>query len=385
VIGIEFRTVPLRLATVLAATVTMLALATSTASARTSSSVDRLSLAQLGGQRAIFSYSGTTPPRQLYEKIRAGQVGGVILFGPNITSREQIAGVVASFQRARLQSSLPGPIRRLPLLIMTDQEGGIVKRLPGPPELSERQIGKTGSSSLARSEGAAAAQNLLDVGITVNLAPVLDVSRPGGGFLTKFDRIYSPKPHVVARLGAASISGQQSVGVAATAKHFPGLGAAVTDTDSGPVTLTLSKATLHRVDEVPYPFAIRAGTRLVMLNHAIYPALDPGRPASLSKRVVDGELRRRLGFEGVTITDALEAGALEAFGNIGERGVKAALAGEDLLLYSAKSVNEGVKGVAALRAALQSGRLDVDAFKRSLERVLRLRADLHAGGPLGPP
>src|SRR4051812_48540476 len=88
--------VPLRPATVLAATVTLFALATSTASARTS--VDRLSLSQLAGQRAIFSYSGTAPPRRLYEKIRAGQVGGVILFGPNITSREQIAGVIASFQ-----------------------------------------------------------------------------------------------------------------------------------------------------------------------------------------------------------------------------------------------------------------------------------------------
>jgi beta-N-acetylhexosaminidase len=251
--------------------------------------------------------------------------------------------------------------------------------------MSERQIGKTGSASLAFSQGVAAAQNLANAGFNVNLAPVLDVSRPGGGFLTKFDRIYSPKPHVVARLGAASISAQQSQGVATTAKHFPGLGSSVNDTDSGPVTLTLSKDTLHTVDEVPYPFAIRAGTRLVMLNHAIYTALDPGRPASLSKRVVGGELRRRLGYHGVTITDALEADALNAFGNIPERGVKAALAGNDLMLYSEKETNEGVTGVAALRAALQSGRLDVDTFKRSLMRVLKLRADLLSGGALPPP
>jgi beta-N-acetylhexosaminidase len=376
---------PLRLATVLAVAVLPLAIACADASAGTRSAVDKLSLSQLAGQRAIFSYSGKVPPPQLYAKIRAGEVGGIIFFGPNISSREQIAGVIETFQDARRHSSLPPEIRRLPLLMMTDQEGGIVKRLPGPPTMSERQIGKTGSASLAFSQGVAAAQNLANAGFNVNLAPVLDVSRPGGGFLTKFDRIYSPKPHVVARLGAASISAQQSQGVATTAKHFPGLGSSVNDTDSGPVTLTLSKDTLHTVDEVPYPFAIRAGTRLVMLNHAIYTALDPGRPASLSKRVGGGELRRRLGYHGVTITDALEADALNAFGNIPERGVKAALAGNDLLLYSEKETNEGVTGVAALRAALQSGRLDVDTFKRSLMRVLKLRADLLSGGALPPP
>lgn len=356
-----------------------------TAHASAATAVDKLSLEQLAGQRAIYSYSGKLPPPQLYEKIRAGQVGGIILFGPNISGREQIRAVITSFQRARLRAHLPREIRRLPLLIMTDQEGGIVKRLPGPPEQSERQIGKTGSASLAFSAGRGAGVNLLDAGVNVNLAPVLGILRPGGGFLAKFDRLYSPKPHVVATLASAFVRGSQGAGVAATSKHFPGLGAAIDDTDSGPVTLDLSKATLHAVDEAPYPAAIRAGTRLVMVGHAIYPALDPGRPASLSKRVVGGELRRRLGFEGVTITDALEAGALDAFGNIPERGVKAALAGEDLLLYSAKEVNEGVAGVAALRGALKSGRLDVDAFKRSLVRVLRLRADLHRGGPLSPP
>src|SRR5262245_34785058 len=376
---------PFRLATVLALAVLPLAFASADASASTRSAVDKLSLSQLAGQRAIFSYSGKVPPPQLYSKIRSGEVGGIIFFGPNISSREQIAGVIETFQDARRHSSLPPEIRRLPLLLMTDQEGGIVKRLPGPPTMSERQIGKTGSASLAFSQGVAAAQNLANAGFNVNLAPVLDVSRPGGGFLTKFDRIYSPKPHVVAQLGAASIAAQQSQGVATTAKHFPGLGSSVNDTDSGPVTLTLSKDTLHSVDAVPYPFAIRTGTRLVMLNHAIYTAFDPGRPASLSKRVIGRELRRRLGYHGVTITDALEADALNAFGNIPERGVKAALAGNDLLLYSEKETNEGVTGVAALRAALRSGRLDLDTFKRSLMRVLKLRADLLSGGVLPPP
>jgi Glycosyl hydrolase family 3 N terminal domain len=105
-------------------------------------------------------------------------------------------------------------------------------------------------------------------------------------------------PREVSRLGAASISAQQRTGVAATAKHFPGLGAAATNqnTDEGPVTLNLSLDTIRRVDEVPYPAAIQAGVELVMSSWAVYPALDPPRPAGLSPTVIQGELRARLGF-----------------------------------------------------------------------------------------
>ena len=162
--------------------------------------------------------------------------------------------------------------------------------------------------------------------MNVNLAPVLDVYRQAGNFIDQFGRSYSNHAHTVSWLGADFIRAQQQVGVAATAKHFPGLGAATRsqNTDLAPVTLNLSAAAIRGTDEVPYLAAIGAGVKLVMVSWAVYPALDREHPAGLSPAMVGGELRSRLGFKGVTITDALEAGALRAFGTFGHRAVLAA-------------------------------------------------------------
>ena len=253
-----------------------------------------------------------------------------------------------SRQLQRADASRRNPLRA-PLLLMTDQEGGVVRRLPGAPDLSEKQIGQAaGPAAQARLAGAGAAANLRGTGLNVNLAPVLDVYRAAGNFIDQYGRSYSRYPGQVATLGADFIRAQQGGGVAAAAKHFPGLGAAARsqDTDLRPVTLPVPAATLRRVDERPYQAAIAAGVKLVMVSWAVYPALDPGRPAGLSPLVVQGELRQRLGFGGVTITDALEAGALRRYGSIARRGQLAALAGMDLLLCSGQSVGEGQRAVA---------------------------------------
>src|ERR1035437_770364 len=197
---------------------------------------------------------------------------------------------------------------------MTDQEGGKVRRLSGAPLLSEKQIGESANPGAeATKAGTGAGLNLHGVGMNVNLAPVLDVYRQAGDFADQYGRSYSMNPDVVAKLGADFIAAQQHAGVAATAKHFPGLGAATLsqNTDQRPVTLNVSRSSLNTIDESPYKAAIAAGVRLVMVSWAVYPALDPGLPAGLSSAIVEGELRQRLRFPGVTITDALEAGALE--------------------------------------------------------------------------
>ena len=172
--------------------------------------------------------------------------------------------------------------------------------------------------------------------MNLNLSPVLDVYREEGNFDDEFGRSYSSDPAVVARLGAAFVTAQQRTGVAATAKHFPGLGAAAVqqNTDLVPVTLPVPLRELRAVDELPFTSAIRAGVQLVMTSWAVYPALDPRLPAGLSPAVIQGELRGRLRFRGVTITDALEAGSLTAYGTPAEVGVRAAQAGMDLLLCS---------------------------------------------------
>jgi beta-N-acetylhexosaminidase len=259
---------------------------------------------------------------------------------------------------------------------MTDQEGGLVRRLPGAPAWPEKQIGASFDPAPEASQaGTRAGQNLAGVGMNVNLAPVLDVYYTSGNFIDQYQRSYSSQAPVVMACGQAFITAQQRTGVAATAKHFPGLGSATTsqDTDTGPVTLTVSLSELRSKDEVPYPAAIAAGVRLIMVSWAIYPALDATYPAGLSSTVIQGELRGRLGYQGVTITDALEAGALTAFGSYGQRAVLAAQAGMDLLLCSAQDVTEGQEVTSALASALDSGQVNSATFGAAVQRVTALR------------
>jgi len=336
-----------------------------------------LSAAQLAGQRVIYSYTGLTPPADLLRWIRAGKVGGIIFFSSNISSQAQLAAVAAELDRAN--ASPENPMRHYPLLLMTDQEGGLVHRLPGAPYESEKQIGEgPRPAAAAKAAGRGAGQNLTGAGLNVNLAPVLDVYRTPGDFDDQFGRSYSTNPHEVSNLGAAFIKAQQATGVAATAKHFPGLGTAATaqNTDEEPVTLNVPLTTLRSTDEYPYRAAIRAGVKLVMVSWATYPALDPQRPAGLSGTVVNGELRQRLGFTGVTITDALEAGALNAYGTTKHRATMAAGAGMDLILCSAQQPGQGDQARVALSKAYQHGSLDTAAFRAAVQRILALRASL---------
>jgi beta-N-acetylhexosaminidase len=336
-----------------------------------------LSPQQLAGQRVIYSYSGLTPPASLISLIQHGEAAGVIFFGQNISSEAQIAGVIKQLDQA--DASPLNPVQA-PLLLMTDQEGGQVRRLPGRPFLSEKQIGANPlpqAETLATEAGQGAAANLRGVGMNVNLAPVLDVYRQAGDFDDQFGRSYSMDPKVVSALGSNMIKAQQGGGVAATAKHFPGLGAAAADqnTDEGPVTLTLPLATIRSIDEVPFAAAIAAGVKLVMVSWAVYPAIG-ARPAGLSPNVVQGELRDRLHFTGVTITDALEAGALGPFGSTQHRTMLAALAGMDLLLCSAQDVTQGQQASGELAAAYSNGSLNGPAFLASVNRVIALRQSL---------
>jgi beta-N-acetylhexosaminidase len=330
----------------------------------------------MAGQRVIYSYAGLTPPPELLQLISHGEAGGVIFFSQNISTDAQIASVISQLEQA--DASPTNPVRA-PLLLMTDQEGGLVRRMPGAPLLSERQIGESADPAAAAAQaGSSAGANLHGVGMNVNLAPVLDVYRSPGDFDDQFQRSYSTDPQVVSQLGADFISAQQDQDVAATAKHFPGLGAAAQsqDTDEEPVTLNLPLTTIRNVDELPYKAAIEAGARIVMVSWAVYPALDPTRPAGLSPVIVGGELRQRLGFTGVTITDALEAGALRAYGTIGNRALLAAQAGMDLVLCSEQNVSEGEQAAAGLESGYRDGQLPKAAFIAAMDRVLALRASL---------
>jgi beta-N-acetylhexosaminidase len=306
--------------------------------------------------------NGTSPSRGFLARVRRGEVGGVVLFGPNIRTRSQVRRVGRRLRAAARAGDVPAP------LIAIDQEGGIVKRLQSaPPFRSAPQIGATGSARVARSEGLATGRSLSRLGIDVDFAPVVDVPASSSSFIAS--RSFSRNPSRVARLGGAFAGGLQSVGVGATFKHFPGLGSAPANTDFATAVVRAPRSRLSR-ELRPY-----RGTRasLVMLATAVYPAYHRGVPAAFSRRVVSGLLRRRLKFGGVIVTDDLETPAVRAFMSPSEGAVRTLLAGADMALV-VRTEAGGRRAFAHMLRAARNGRLKRAALEASQERVRALRA-----------
>jgi beta-N-acetylhexosaminidase len=325
-----------------------------------------LSTPRLAGQRIVAGFEGTAVPPRLRRAIAAGHVAGVVLFDDNLAGRAAARRLIARLQ------AIPRPAGlRDPLLVMVDQEGGLVKRVDGPPTGSAAQIGAR-SAAFARRQGRLTAANLRDLGINVDLAPVLDVARPDGT-IAATERGFGASAARVEATAIPFAEALQSGGVAATAKHFPGLGAAAENTDFAVQRVDLPVAVLRRVDEAPYRAFVAAGGDLIMLSTAIYPALAP-EPAAFSRAIVSGELRRRLGFQGVTITDALDTVAVRAFGTPTQAALAAARAGSDLLLFTEPGPAERARR--ALVAQLRSSRLDRAEAVSAAQRVLDLRGEL---------
>jgi beta-N-acetylhexosaminidase len=325
-----------------------------------------LSPSQLAGERLVAGVSGTSISPELRAAVHSGELAGVVLFSDNFPSRSAGRRLVRELQ------AIPRPLAlRAPLLVMVDQEGGEVVRVSGPPSASAAEMGERGGA-FSRRQGRLTAANLRGVGVGVDLAPVLDVGRPGG-VIAATERSFGSTPRQVATTAVPFARGLEAGGVVATAKHFPGFGAAVENTDFAVQRIGLSKARLRTVDEAPYESFIRAGGRMVMLSTAIYPAFSEA-PAAFTPAIATGELRRRLGFRGVSITDALEAAAVEAFGGPGRAAVAGARAGADLLLFT--DLDGAATAHRALLAQLRAGRLDRDRFEAAANRVLRLRSEL---------
>jgi beta-N-acetylhexosaminidase len=328
-----------------------------------------LGLEQLAGERIVLGFAGSRVPASVRRMIRAGGAAGVILFSDNLPSRAAARRLTWELQ------SIPRPAGlRDPLLVMIDQEGGLVKRISGPPTASGREMGARGTA-LSREQGRRTGLNLRDVGVNVDLAPVLDVAR-AGGTIDEAERGFGSSPGRVAATALPFAQALQQAGVAATAKHFPGLGSARLNTDFAVQRIPLAKRVLREVDEAPYRGFASLGGDLVMLSTAIYPALSP-RPAAFARPIATGELRARLGFEGVAITDALDSVAVRAFGSPPAAGLAAARAGADLLLFTDPAPADAARR--QLARALRSGSLSRAECEASAERVLRLRESLASG------
>jgi len=283
--------------------------------------VDRLTLRQQVGQLIVMRFAGTTAPGYVRAALRDRRAAGVILFRDNVAGPEQLRALTAALRRAAAGDR---PI------VAVDQEGGDIRIVPwAPPDAPAREQAAAGT---ARADAEAAASALRSAGITVGLAPVGDVPSVDGAALG--GRAFSDDPEEAGRAIAAAVEGWRAGGVAATAKHFPGLGGATVNTDDAPASIERSRAQLDATDLPPFEAAIDAGVPLVMIGHARYPALDPNRIASQSEAIVGGLLRTELGFRGVVVTDSLEAEASLATGTITTAAERAVRAGADLVLLT---------------------------------------------------
>ncbi len=323
--------------------------------------------------RLMLAFRGTTVPRWLEGRLSAAPAGGVTLFRQdNVRSPRQLRALTSALQSAARRTPGAG---EPPLLIAADQEGGQLMALGSgwTPFAGSMAIGATSDADLAERVGRAIGLELRAVGVNVNYAPVLDLATNPGN-VAQGIRSFGDDPAAVARLGSAWLRGVQSAGVAATLKHFPGAGGIDVDTHHALAVVDRARSDLDEVELRPFRAAIDAGVRMVMSGHFASPALTGSRavPATLAPAIMDGLLRDELGFEGVSITDALDMGALPQDASQAVDVVAALRAGVDLLLATSKRPAQRRIEAALVRAAVLE-LVEPAALARSTSRIAALK------------
>ncbi|MGH2467866.1 MAG: glycoside hydrolase family 3 N-terminal domain-containing protein [Candidatus Limnocylindrales bacterium] len=323
-------------------------------------------LAQLVGQKLVVAMAGTVPSADLLGRIRRGEVGGVILFGANITSAAEVRALTGALHAAAAEGGQPR------LLIYVDQEGGSIKRIAWvPPTLSPPQMGEEGSAAVARAQGAATGAALQALGIDVDLAPVADVPASSDAFMARQSRTFSSSPEWTAILASAFAAGLRSAEVLPVMKHFPGLGLALANTDLNVDTIDAPAAGLAP-GLVPYRVAIAEGIPIIMLANATYTALDPNAAAGWSPAISVTLLRHALGFTGVTMTDSLDGTAKARGVAVSGLAMAAAQAGTDLILSTGSEASTRVV-YAALLAQARAGTIEPATLEASYRRIFALK------------
>ena len=298
--------------------------------------------------------------------VRKFQPGGIILFSDNVSNVDQVRTFTAGLQRVAGSMGYR-------LLIMTDQEGGRVSRLPGPvAETQPSAASYDGDAARARRDARRVGAAMRRMQVLVDLAPVADVNTVGDHGVIR-DRSFGSTPDVVSRMVQAQICGYHAGGVATSIKHWPGHGSTRVDSHESLPTLTLPVRRWRNVHVPPFRTGIATGTDLVMVGHLAYPALVPnGVPATLSRALTWRWLRGRLDFHGVIITDSLTMGALRDYGDSARLAVRAFRAGSDLLLMPGRP-RAAARG---LFDAVRTQRIKRTAVDASLTRIGHLQDKL---------
>jgi len=321
------------------------------------------------GQLFCCGFEGTEPSDNIKQLIEEYHVGGIIYFARNVASVDQVTNLSYGLQRIAEESG------NLPLWISIDQEGGMVARITEGVALmpGNMAVAAAGRPESAYEAAFITGQELLAMGINLNLAPVLDVNNNALNPVIGV-RSYSESPEMVAEYGVQAVRGFQAAGVTATAKHFPGHGDTDTDSHLDLPTIRHDRERIERVELVPFRCAIEAGLDAIMSSHIYFPALEPRKlPTTLSYSLLTGLLRGELGFEGVIMTDCMEMKAIKDHYGTVDAVVMAVEAGADLLLIS-HTFDLQTRAIDALYQAVQEGRISIDRIDASVRRVLAYKA-----------
>jgi beta-N-acetylhexosaminidase len=345
-----------------------------------------LSLEQQIGQFLFIGLPGPELDRDTRDLLTKVQPGGVIIFGRNVAGPEQ------------LRSLLDG-VRELvatPLLFGIDQEGGLVDRLRRifTPMPSARTIRQHGDLAAARSLGRITGEALRMLGFNINFAPVMSIMTDDRDLLSNglYSRSFGRSPGEVLGYTTVYMRGLQGAGCLGCLKHFPGIGAGEVDSHEEMPVVRLSHDDLIAQDLAPYIELFQRRddrVRCVMVSHGGFPNIDIREettggllePASLNYNIVTQLLRQELGYKHLVVTDDLEMGAITRHYEIGEAAVRAALAGEDMLLICA-TPERILRGHEALLEAAQNGRLTPERIQQSLHRIARTKAIVEEPLPL---
>jgi beta-N-acetylhexosaminidase len=334
------------------------------------SKVSGMSVGDMVGQMFVVSVGGTQPDYYIEKMVRKRNVGGVILFGYNMKSEEQVESLTSSLQQLSMQTD-----PAVPLFVAVDQEGGDIASAPWvAPQPAAAQVGSRADPDEAHDIAATMGRQLLWAGINTDFAPVVDT-----GFGAAIgNRSYGEDPELVARMGAAAVEGFEQAGVISAAKHFPNHGPATSDSHVSLPVIRHDAKTLKSYDLPPFQAAVDAGVPMMMVGHLVYPAIDPHNPASLSREAIS-MVRRDLGFDGVVVTDDLAMAGAKGGGTPSEAAVEAVKAGADLLVVSSPPQQQA-DAYDAVVAAVESGEIPRSRIEKSVERLLTVKDRYHLRG-----
>lgn len=318
-------------------------------------------------QLLVIGFDGTSVDSHVREVLARFRPAGVILFARNWESPEQMRRLTDDLQAEARVLGIP------PLLIGIDHEGGKIVRMSPPVTRfpGNAALAATGSLELARRQARAMADELLAMGINWDFAPCVDVnSNPKNPVIGP--RSFGDNPEVVGAFGVAMIETFQEYGLIACAKHFPGHGDTEVDSHIGLPIVSRPLESLREVELPPFRAAVAAGVASIMTAHIVFPALDPGRPATASKRIISGLLREELGYDGVVVTDAIDMAGFQTSVGVENGVIDCINAGVDLIL-ACNSLELQERVLKALEIAHTNSQLDETMVELSTIRIAVLK------------